>query len=139
MQWKTLKEKLALGKGALPTRRSIKRKFELEKDTLEALRERGEAIQKGDNEQRKAKNKEFRSKRERDKTNYIIKSLDKELDLRSKWLGIKQLKQDYKIQPYFRKNVRGGSVGYRCIAEETANYLKNSLAVALGTNRHKGE
>jgi len=50
--------------------------------------------------------KRFRKRKKQDKTDRIIKTLDKDLDIRDKWLGIRQLKQEYQPNPYARKDSR---------------------------------
>ena len=44
--------------------------------------------------------KEFKKSKKKDKTDNILKTLDKDLDTRDIWMGVRYLKSEYKPQPY---------------------------------------
>ena len=46
------------------------------------------------------------------------------MDIRDKWLGIRQLKSEYKPQSYHRTNSTGEHIHHSNRAQEAANYLK---------------
>ena len=56
------------------------------------------------------KDKEFRKSRKKDKEQLIKESLDRDLDARERWMGIRRLKSDYKPQPFQRNDERGKPV-----------------------------
>ena len=58
-----------------------------------------------------------------DRTNTVIKTLDKDLDIRDKWLGIRQLKQEYQPNPYARKTKEGKHIPQHQRAQRAAEYL----------------
>ena len=67
--------------------------------------------------------KRFRKSKKEDKTNMIINALDKDLDIRDKWLGIRQLKQDYQPNPYARRTTEGKHITQQQRAQKAAEYL----------------
>ena len=59
-----------------------------------------------------------------DKRTYIKNSVDKDLDVRDRWLGIKQMKRGFRAQPYIRKDKDGNVVNFQKQAEAAADYLE---------------
>ena len=53
----------------------------------------------------------------------IIKTISKDLDIRDRWLGIRQLKQTYQPNPYARKTLDGKFIKQNERAQEAANYF----------------
>ena len=51
-------------------------------------------------------------------------TIDKDLDVRDTWLGIRQIKSNYTPQPYHRINTQGSHIHHSNRAQEAANYLK---------------
>ena len=68
--------------------------------------------------------KKIRICRRIDKMLDSIESLDKDLDLKDKWLGIKKLKKNYTPQPYVKKDERGIPIPRHKIADFSAKQLK---------------
>ena len=54
----------------------------------------------------------------------IKESLDKDVDIRDKWMGIKSLKSEYKTMPYSRKTKGGKHIHKKQRAEMAAQYLE---------------
>ena len=65
----------------------------------------------------------FRKNKREDKTNMIIKTLDQDLDIRDRWMGIRQLKQEYQSNPYARKTAAGEHITQKQRAQKAAEYL----------------
>ena len=65
----------------------------------------------------------FQEKQKEVNTNMIIKALDKDLDIRDRWLGIRQLKQDYQPNPYARRATEGIHITQKQRAQQAAEYL----------------
>ena len=67
--------------------------------------------------------KEFYKSKRQDRKDHIMSTVVENLDLRDKWLGLRQLKTGYTPQPYYRKDKNGKHTSYHMRAEETADYL----------------
>ena len=53
----------------------------------------------------------------------IMDTLDKDLDVRDKWLGIRQLKQEYQPHTYARTTKEGYHIPQKERAQKAAEYL----------------
>lgn len=84
----------------------IKQEY-LSEETLQILQRRKTAILEQNIEEYERLSKEFKKGKKKDKTNNILKTLDKDLDSRDQWMGIRYLKSEYKPQPYHRKDKQG--------------------------------
>ena len=72
------------------------------------LRDRGEALKSLDIEKAKELNKEIIKQRKREKKIRILESVKKDLDLRDRRLGLRNLRKDYQPIPYsLRKEEHG--------------------------------
>ena len=67
--------------------------------------------------------KRFRKSKREDKTNMIIQTLDKDLDIRDRWMGIRALKQEYQPNPYARRTTEGEHITQKQRAQKAAEYL----------------
>ena len=67
--------------------------------------------------------KRFKRSKKGDKTNRIMNTIDKDLDIRDKWLGIRQLKKEYQPNPYARTNRKGTFIRQDQRAQEAAKYF----------------
>ena len=88
----------------LPTKH---KRVAVSKHTNAILEEREKAALNSDAEAFERLTKEFRKSKKADKTQMMLDALDKDFDLRDKWLGIRQLKTEYRPQPYYRKDEKG--------------------------------
>ena len=64
----------------------------------------------------------IKSKRE-DNTKRIMDAIDKDLDVRDRWMGIRQLKQVYQPHPYARRTTDGKHIPQAQRAQKAADYL----------------
>ena len=68
-------------------------------------------------------NNRYKKSKKEDRTNMVIKTISKDLDIRDRWLGIRQLKQTYQPNPYARKTLDGKFIKQNERAQEAANYF----------------
>ena len=59
----------------------------------------------------------------------MIRALSKDLDVRDRWMGIRQLKSDYNPSPYNRKEMHGKHIPKQFIAEKTQNTSRANSGV----------
>ena len=78
--------------------------------TKKILEQREETVKEGKVTEFEQLTKEFRRSKQRDRTNAMIETVNKDLDIRDKWLGIKQLKKEYSPDPYHRKETDGSHI-----------------------------
>ena len=64
--------------------------------------------------------------RKKDKKKAIAESLNNEIDVRDRWLGLRQLKKGYQITPYALKVKDRNRVTKDSIAETMAEHLANN-------------
>ena len=55
-----------------------------------------------------------------------MKMFSEELDLRSKWLGLKMLRKGYTPTPHHRRQANGNHISLHNRAQEAAKYLANT-------------
>ena len=76
-------------------------------ETESILQQRRQAVRDRDANEFERLTKEFRKSKAKDKKACTIESLSANLDIRDRWMGIRQLRADYKPQPYHRKEADG--------------------------------
>ena len=59
----------------------------------------------------------------KEKRKYIHTTIDKDLDIKERWLGIRRLRTPYKPTPYYRKDKQGKNITFAQQAEAAADYL----------------
>ena len=92
--------------------------------TKDILEKRGEALERGEEENYDRLTKEFRKSKAKDKREGVIKTIAKELDIRERWAGIRRLKSKYQPQPYNRTDKHSGMhIHMKQRAEKAAEYL----------------
>eukprot|EP00973_Karenia_brevis_P061548 8559073-Karenia_brevis.AAC.1 len=107
-----------------------KRKQEyITQDTTNLMEECRQRAQTGQltGEELKDTNKRIQKMLRKDRQEYQLRQVSRELDVRDKWLGIKQLKKGYSPQPYCRRNKDGQMVPYKERAETAAKYLAEEV------------
>jgi hypothetical protein len=114
-------------------KQKVKEKKNMSHQSLKLLEERGKALQEPAVEKFEKLDKEFRKSRKKDRTNYVLRTLSQELDIRDRWMGIRALKQEFIPQPYHAKDKLGKSVPVHQQAEEAARYLEEEQ---WGENKH---
>lgn len=68
--------------------------------------------------------KEYRKQRKEDRTERVKKTIEKDLDLRDRWMGIRNIQKEYKAHPYNRSLKDGAHVKLKNRAEGAAEYLR---------------
>ena len=136
LQAKTISVKSILEEGTkeLPTIPKKEKGEALSIQTRQLLQQRKNAMLKNNVKAYDILDKRFRKSKREDKTNMIIKTLDKDLDTRDTWLGIRQLKQDYQPNPYARKNKDGTHITQKERAQKAAEYFSKEQ---WGTKRKR--
>ena len=67
----------------------------------------------------------------------ILEELDRELDVRDQWLGIKRLKSTYVPQSFCRRDEEGNHIPMNMRAEEAAKYLETKQWAEVEDNTDK--
>ena len=67
------------------------------------LEQREATVARGDARELARLTNKSRKSKQRDKTKHIVNTVNDNLDIRDKWLGIQQMKSDYKPNPYHLK------------------------------------
>ena len=98
---------LEAGKQELPTIPKKERQEAFSTQTRGLLQQRQNARDKNNYKAYKILNLSFRKNKKEDRTKMIMDTLDKDLDIRDKWLGIRQLKQEYQPYTYARTTKEG--------------------------------
>ena len=70
--------------------------------------------------------KEYRESRKQDKQEHVLDTLNKDLDLRDRWLGIEQLKSKYSPTPYHNKDRQGQHIRYDQRADKAAEHVSRT-------------
>ena len=65
----------------------------------------------------------------------IIESVSKDLDLRDRWLGIRELKRKYNPTPFHNKNAAGEHINHKKRAQEAAKHLSEKQWGTNNTNQ----
>ena len=65
------------------------------RETERLLKDRGEAVIRGDIEGFEKLSKEFKASKTNDKKQCVIRSIQEDMDPREKWMGIKNPRRDY--------------------------------------------
>ena len=99
------------------------KKYELSYTSQNILDQRKEAANTRNPQLLLQLNQQFIKSRRDDKQTRIIESLSKELDIRDRWLGIRELKRKYNPTPFHNKNAQGQHIQHKQRAQEAARYL----------------
>ena len=68
-------------------------------------------------------NKQIQKQKRQENKKHTLKMLSNELDLRDRWLGIRNLKRPYQPTPYYQHDKDGKHIKIRDRAEAAANFL----------------
>ena len=101
-------------------KKNTARNKEWSQETETLLERRSVARAEGDWDKANDLNKQFRASLKKDKTKHLLDTFREDLDLRSKWMGIRQLRKGYAPAPYHRKNQGGQHIPMGKRAEEAA-------------------
>ena len=120
-----IKEWINTGTKTLPKEkpRDRFRKSQLSFKTLRIVGERGRARKDRNLEEFTKLSKEYKKSRQEDRKTQVLEAISKDLDLRSRWLGIKELKPKYNPTPYHNKTKEGEHIKLHERAQKAAEYL----------------
>jgi len=120
-----LKEWIAKGIAELPKEKPKDRfrKHALSDKTKQLLEERGRAAKHRKAEEFDRLTKAYRKSRKDDRKERVLEAIGKDLDLRDRWLGIRELKSKYNPTPYHNKDSEGKHVEWKDRAQKAAEYL----------------
>jgi len=107
----------------LPSKPPTKRKVPFSTNTEAILEQRGNAARDKDTQKFMRLDKQFRKSKRNDKRDYILETIQKDLDIRDRWMGIKRLRSTYTPQPYHRTTGERKHIHGSQRAQEAANYL----------------
>ena len=96
-------------------------------ETENAFKDRDRARQEGKWDEAQEHNKKFRKLLRNDKAKQLMKEFEEDLDLRSKWMGLRMLRKGYSQAPYHRNNKEGRHIKMQDRAEEAAKYLSDTM------------
>ncbi len=71
------------------------------------LQDRETALEQGNLEEAKEIRKKIKKFKQLEREEYIMETIDKDLDVRDKWSGIRELKTPYKPIPYSQRRKDG--------------------------------
>ena len=130
-----IKAWLNTGAKALPKEkpRDRFRKSQLSFKTRRIVGERGRARKERNLEEFTKLSKEYKKSRQEDRKTQVPEAISKDLDLRSRWLGIKELKSKYNTTPYHDKIKKGSTLNYM----KEHRKQQNTLAKNNGENLAK--
>jgi hypothetical protein len=113
--------------GNVPVEVKSARGGRISEETMALLLERGRLRRENNYERDAEITKEIRKSRRRDIRRAILETLDKDLDLRSQWLGIRRLRKEYQPTPFSRRGKQGAHIPLDRRAEESALFLANEV------------
>ena len=111
------------GKEELPSIPKKEKEEAFSENTRGLLKQRGNAREKNNFKAWKTLNWRFKKSKKEDRTKMIMDTLDKDLDIRDKWLGIRQLKKEYQPITYARTTKEGHHIPQKERAQKAAEYL----------------
>ena len=110
----------------IPTKETTIKKDDMSQESLRLIDDRAVLIAHNKLEEANLTTKLLKRQRKKDKQTAITESLNKDIDVRDRWLGLRQLKKGYQVTPYAIKNKEGKRVSKDNIAEEVAEHLANN-------------
>ena len=122
-QIKRFTETMRVVTECLPTEEPTLKDNHYSKETEEILQQRKVALEAGDIAKFEELTKQYRNSKKDDKKQYVIRSVKQDMDVREKWMGIKNLKRNFQPQPYHRKNKQGHTIQADQTAEAFAKHL----------------
>ena len=94
---------------------------------MRLIDERGEALESANLEQVKSLNKQIQQQKKSESRNRVRMSLSRDLDLRDRWLGIRNLKRGYQKIPYTQTDETGQNVKMKDKAEGAAVFFETHV------------
>lgn len=101
------------------------RKIMLSDNTQCILEQRQEAIDNRTSQDFERPAEEFRKSKDNDRRENILNTIERDLDVREQWLGIRQLENKFTPHPYSRNDhITGEHIHTRSRPQKAADYLK---------------
>ena len=121
-RYNVIKTWLKTGTESIPKlhQKDKNKRFELSENSKEIIEKRKTAAAKRNPQLFMTLTKEFNKSRKDDKRNRILESISKDLDLRERWLGIRELKKKYTPTPFHNKDKYGIHIQYKRRAQYAA-------------------
>ena len=91
-------------KDTIPTKETTRKQDDISTETLGLIQKRSKQNWIGNVEEAHRLIKEIRKQRKKDKRKATIDAISKDIDLRDRWLGLRQLKKGFQINPYAVKD-----------------------------------
>lgn len=110
----------------IPTKTTTMKKDDMSQESLRLIDDRAVLTKQDRLEEAALTTKLLKKQRKKDKIKAITESLNKDIDIRDRWLGLRQLKKGYQINPFAIKNEEGQRISKENIAEEIAIHLENT-------------
>ena len=113
----------------IPTVQKTKHEFTLSGDTTRLIEQRKHQSQQNPQDRQSINDltKEIRKAIRQDKRRHLLETVDKDLDIRDRWLGIRMLRKGYEPIPLAMKNAAGKHVPMPRRAEEAAEFLATKI------------
>ena len=102
------------------------KKDDLSLESIRLIEERGVLQGLGNTEQVNRTTKLIRRQRKKDKRKAATEALNKDIDQRDRWLGLRQLKKGFQTNPYAIKDNDGNRALKNQIAEAIATHLEEN-------------
>ena len=80
---------------------------------METLKKRKRTVEHGDLVEFERLTKKIRKDRKQDIKEHTVKTPDKNLDLRDRWLGTRQLKSNFAPTPYHNRDKQGKHIPWK--------------------------
>ena len=126
-QYGALTQAMDEAKELIPKIIAKNNKVGISRNTMEVMDEREQALIYFDNDRIKELNSEIQNSKNNDKHDDMVKSVDKDLDLRDRWLGIRGMKKQYQPMAYSQKDKEGKHIPMNRRAEFAAKYWADEI------------
>ena len=122
---KSLKTWLGIGIDIIPkeTPKDRFRKHPMSATATDLIERRGKARKERKLEEFEQLTKDFRKQRKQDRKERVLGGLTKDLDIRDRWMGIRELKTKYNPIPFHNKDKEGKHIQWKDRAQRAAEHL----------------
>ena len=111
----------------IPKKETTMRRDDISRESIELIEKRETLIKQENFEEASEITKQLRKQRKKDKRKASTEALNKEIDIRDRWLGLRQMKKGYQIHTYAIKDKEGNRIKKENIAEEIAKHLAENI------------
>ena len=116
-----------MGEDLIPKEERKKTNSTMSQETAELLKRRRGALEQGRWSEAEELTKKMQTSKRRDRSKYVLETLTSQLDVRDRWLGIRQLRKGYKPIPYSLKDETGKHIPREQRAHHAANFLATKI------------